>query len=341
MQAFIKLKESLQHHDRNKSEEFRKWLANSGWISEHPVRQLFLYNIRGSYNALEDVIDSSLPLSAAQKRQFLEQNGVLLSPHYSLSDENIARVHSEKYISRMVSLAANREYLDEETPITNDILNAAKNGVNTSIAATRALNESPIALSLVGTPGHHASYSRAYGGFCYYNNASALAFYFASKRKKVSILDLDSHFSNGTASITRRFRKWNLFDLHEQVWASPFSEGQSMGDTDSKYVKNYSLNIGANNPLYLYKFDKCMERLGKDSPDILVVSLGVDSHIEDPFGLLALDDGTFAYIGSKIGEWILSKKGKAIFLTEGGYSQKSPYLIALTLSEANKKLYKK
>ena len=73
---------------------------------------------------------------------------------------------------------------------------------------------------------------------------------------------------------------------------------------------------------------------------VLIVSLGVDAHINDPFGLLALDTETYVEIGKELGSLLDSSNLKCIFLTEGGYGKLSPYLFALTVSEANRNLYK-
>jgi len=204
-------------------------------------------------------------------------------------------------------------------------------------ASLNLLDKSRIVISVTGTPGHHASFNRNYGGLCYYNNAATLACRLTAKRINTAVLDLDSHFGNGTADIAN-LHKLPVIDLHEQTWASPFSEGGNPIQTN--YTFSHPLAIASNRDLYLISLRKAIKRIRQLDLSVLIVSLGVDAHINDPFGLLALDTETYVEIGKELGSLLDSSNLKCIFLTEGGYGKLSPYLFALTVSEANKNLYK-
>jgi len=337
---FMKLKQELNESKNPGKIKKLCSMLESEWVSDnYNEKSLMLNGVHAFYNVLEDVIDDSLPLNTRNKRMFLERIGMLVLGVYSKED-NLSLGHSADYIKDLEKRAESKESFDEETPLNKDILKAARNGVNTAISALRDLNNSRMTLAITGTPGHHCAYDKNYGGLCYYNNAAITANYLNHMGIRTAILDVDSHFANGTANIAEKSRKWSLVDLHEQVWASPFSEGDSTGEKSDRFCKNYSLNIGANTQIYTPKLKQAMEQIYFERPKVLITCLGVDSHVKDPFGLLALDTEAFKQIGSEIGEFLMQTNSKCIFLTEGGYGKMSPYLIASTISEANKKIYK-
>jgi acetoin utilization deacetylase AcuC-like enzyme len=337
----LEYKESRNISKKEEAETIYKKLLTQNWISTEAPKEQFLNGIIVVSNSLEDIVDSHLPINTTQKRQFFEDYGISVKSIHSKEESGLLLAHSDKYISIMKKRSEQKDSFDEETPLNNKILSAAINGTNTALAAIKGLDEADIVLAITGTPGHHAAYDKNHGGLCYFNNAAIVATTLANKGIKTTVLDIDTHFGNGTANIANKIKKWEHLDIHEQMWASPFSEGDSNGDNNTKYSKNYSLPIAANDHIYQQQFMKVMNRIYATNPEVLVVSLGVDAHVNDPFGLLAINKLTYRFIGSQIGEYLRQTNSKAVFITEGGYSDTSPSIIADTLSEVNRKVYKK
>ena len=335
LEKVIDLKEKLSSTTTIPSEY--EELKTLRWIEDSTKYPLSLDGVLGNFNVLEDIVDNSLPIDSKSKRKFLQDQGAKLSPHFSGDLIHLPFAHSQSYLDELELLALECKPLDEETPLNLDILNAAKNGVSTALSSLNLLDKSRIVISVTGTPGHHASFNRNYGGLCYYNNAATLACRLTAKRINTAVLDLDSHFGNGTADIAN-LHKLPVIDLHEQTWASPFSEGGNPIQTN--YTFSHPLAIASNRDLYLISLRKAIKRIRQLDLSVLIVSLGVDAHINDPFGLLALDTETYVEIGKELGSLLDSSNLKCIFLTEGGYGKLSPYLFALTVSEANRNLYK-
>lgn len=171
--------------------------------------------------------------------------------------------------------------------------------------------------SLCRPPGHHAMADR-FGGYCYLNNAAISAQAFVDQGARPAILDLDFHHGNGTQSI--------FYDRNDVLYASlhadpssdyPYFFGRA-DETGSAAGEGYNLNLplpaGTDWSTYGEALDTAVVAITGFSPDVLVVSLGVDTALEDPdsFRLIADDY-------SRIGATVSSLGLPTLFIMEGGY----------------------
>jgi acetoin utilization deacetylase AcuC-like enzyme len=166
-------------------------------------------------------------------------------------------------------------------------------------AAEQALCGEP-AFALIRPPGHHASANRAWG-LCFFNNM-AIAVQriranarFRSIAKRILIIDIDLHFGDGTVSIFR-------------------------GDENVKIINPWSvdgnfeyLNMDAGG--YIRQIEDAFKSFDYE---IVGISAGFDTYIEDWGGLLTNDD--FFRIGRVIRNSAEKYcKGRRFSILEGGY----------------------
>lgn len=177
--------------------------------------------------------------------------------------------------------------------------------------------------SICRPPGHHASQDMA-GGYCYLNNAAIAAQAHRNKgAKRVAILDIDYHHGNGTQAI--------FYDRADVFFASlhcrpedeyPFLMGY---DTETGFGpgKGYNLNLPMPRGTDFRAWSKALEialhRTRNYAPDVLVVSLGVDSFAGDPVGGFELHSPDYIEIGRQIRALDLSTQ----FIMEGGYAMEA------------------
>lgn len=159
-------------------------------------------------------------------------------------------------------------------------------------AAELALKGEP-AFALIRPPGHHASANRAWG-MCFFNNMAIAVQKIRPQAKRVLIIDIDLHFGDGTVSI---FRGDNNVKI-----VNPGSV-----DLDFSYL---SLDSSA----YIQQVEDAFS--GFDY-DIVGVSAGFDTYIEDWGGLLSTED--YEEIGHVIREGSMKCQGKRFAVLEGGY----------------------
>ena len=159
-------------------------------------------------------------------------------------------------------------------------------------AAELALSVEP-AFALVRPPGHHAAANRAWG-MCYFNNMAIAVQRIRPRAKRVLIIDIDLHFGDGTVSIFR-------------------------GDTNVKIVNPWSVDenfeyLNMNESRYLSQVEEAFQ--GFDY-DIVGVSAGFDTYLEDWGGLLKKED--YRKIGKAIRAGAERCEGRRFAMLEGGY----------------------
>jgi acetoin utilization deacetylase AcuC-like enzyme len=185
-------------------------------------------------------------------------------------------------------------------------------------AADDLLAGAGAAYALCRPPGHHAMSGR-YGGFCYFNNAALAARRLEVRGRRVAVLDLDVHHGNGTQDIFWDDPQVFSASLHmDPAIEYPYHWGfeDEVGGTDAEGTNlNVVLPPGCVEHRYLTGLEVALAQIGHFGADTLVVSLGVDTHRDDPLGRFALTTTSYALIGDQIAQLGLP----TAFVQEGGY----------------------
>lgn len=205
------------------------------------------------------------------------------------------------------------------TPLVEGTYAAARASVDVALtAADLVAAGAPRAYGLCRPPGHHAA-TAAYGGFCFFNNAAVVARRAASAGAKVTVLDVDYHHGNGTQQVFYGDGGVQFVSLHGDParaypWFTGFADetgaGAGLGST-----LNLPLAAGTDDDGYAAALGTALERIDAFVPDLLVVSLGVDTFWNDPISDLALTADGYERHGRLVGELGLP----TVVLQEGGY----------------------
>ena len=209
--------------------------------------------------------------------------------------------------------------MDTFTPLTHNVWRSAYSAANTALTAAELLIEgSRYAYALVRPPGHHAE-RRAYGGFCYLNNA-AIAAQRLSKLGKVAILDIDYHGGNGTQDIFYQRADVYTLSIHGSPYLSyPHFAGfeDERGEGPGKgFNRNYPMRRGANDERYLEVLEEALAIIRRFKPKWFVLSLGYDLMKGDPTGSFLVSVKGMREIGRRLGNLRLP----TLVVQEGGYS---------------------
>ncbi|TPX58068.1 hypothetical protein PhCBS80983_g03378 [Powellomyces hirtus] len=174
--------------------------------------------------------------------------------------------------------------------------------------------------SLCRPPGHHA-HSDICGGYCFFNNAAIATRYLSEKLKvgKVAIIDIDYHHGNGTQDIFYSESNPLYVSLHAALdypyyWGSEVEVGENEGEG---FNVNVPLKLGTRDEEYVAALKEVLDtRVAPYNPDCVVVSLGVDTFVNDPIGAFFLTTPVYTEIGRLLG----SLQRPTLFVMEGGYA---------------------
>jgi len=176
------------------------------------------------------------------------------------------------------------------------------------------------AFALCRPPGHHAG-AGFMGGYCYINNAASAAQWFRDQGAgRVSILDVDYHHGNGTQEIFYARGDAQVLNLHADPMVEyPFFLGHAdergVGPGDG-FNHNYPMPFGTAWEKWNEALENACGKVSAYAPDVLVVSLGVDTFEKDPISRFKLTTADYPKIGRRIAGLGLP----TLFVMEGGYA---------------------
>ena len=207
----------------------------------------------------------------------------------------------------------------QDAPLMQATYRAAREAVDAALTGADLVREgAPDVLALCRPPGHHAEHDRM-GGFCYFNNAVAAA-HLLSSDGRVAILDVDYHHGNGSQHLTYTRDDILYVSRHaDPRFAYPGFSGHA-GERGRGAGLGFNLNL----PLpphmgidaYLEELDRGCEAIAEFDPRTLVVSLGFDTHREDPISILGLWSEDFGRVAARIA----SLGTPRLHVLEGGYA---------------------
>lgn len=151
----------------------------------------------------------------------------------------------------------------------------------TVLAARLALQEG---LAGNGAGGTHHAFAGYGSGFCIFNDLATAARVLLAEGlvRRVLIVDLDVHQGDGTAAI---------FQDEPQVFTFSMHCGINFPGTKQRSDLDVALDQGLEDEDYLRTLDRYLpDLLSQFQPDLVLYDAGVDPHVEDLLGKLALTD---------------------------------------------------
>lgn len=207
------------------------------------------------------------------------------------------------------------------TPVTEGTYDAARSSVDVALtAADLVLGGEYVAYGLCRPPGHHASRS-VYGGYCFFNNAAITAQHLRDAGlSRVAVLDVDYHHGNGTQQIFYDRDDVVFVSLHgDPERAYPYLTGHR-DETGTGRGAGATLNLplaaGCDDDAYVSALSSALEAIDAAAVDAVVVSLGLDTFVEDPISDLALTADGLERCGALVAEMGCP----TVVLQEGGYA---------------------
>jgi acetoin utilization deacetylase AcuC-like enzyme len=214
--------------------------------------------------------------------------------------------------------------MDSGTPLTAGSWTAAYWGAQASLTALDLVRAGePCAYALTRPPGHHAG-ADFFGGYCFINNAAVSASAaLAAGATRVAILDVDYHHGNGTQAI--------FYDRSDVLYVSLHGDPRTeypffLGHADERgegagfgFNFNLPLPAGSSAVQWFEALREAIERIRAYAPQLVVVSLGVDTYALDPIASFQLQLGDFSSLGRELAQ----PRWPTLLLQEGGYAKEA------------------
>ena len=253
---------------------------------------------------------------------------VIRVPSREASEQEITAVHSELYLSQLRQHAISTDPFsyDKDTYLMEDTLYVAALAAGSCLALGDALMRRDIdtGLALIRPPGHHAG-SGGGGGFCVFNHAAILARYLQREHhlERILILDVDAHHGNGTQEIFWTDPGVLFVSIHEENLFPPKSgDAAEIGSAAGEgYTVNVPVKSGFGDLEYRYIVSTVIQDLiARYAPQIALISMGFDTHIDDPISNLALTTSWYRWFAATLG-WYAHTENIAgpLYILEGGY----------------------
>ena len=166
---------------------------------------------------------------------------------------------------------------------------------------------------------HHAGKDYA-GGFCYINDIAVAVADLVRKGQRVAYVDIDAHHGDGVQDAfyeTDRVLSISLHESGETLFPGTGSEVEIGTKEGTGYNVNIPLRAETDDEVYLFVFESLVPPLIESfKPDIVVASIGCDTHRDDPLAHLNLTSNGY----TKVLSIINNLSPKILALGAGGYN---------------------
>ena len=236
--------------------------------------------------------------------------------------EELARVHTERYLHELDQAAGRSGYFDADTYYSEASVEAARTASGAGLVLADALldGRAGFGVALLRPPGHHARPDGAMG-FCLLNNVAVAAAHARARGcERVAIVDFDVHHGNGTQEIFYADPSVLYVSLHQFPFYPGSGAAEETGRGDGRgYTVNVPLAAGAGDAAYGAAIERIVAPvLEAYQPGLLLFSAGFDAHQRDPLAQMEMSETGFKTLVRRTLAAVGPTVGVGLIL-EGGY----------------------
>ncbi len=249
-------------------------------------------------------------------------------PSRLATDDELALVHTRPYLALVdKEVAEKRHHLSTgDTGICPESAEVARLAAGSVLSAVDALFARFVqnAFCVVRPPGHHASAAKGMG-FCLFNNIAVAARYACHKHsaERVLIVDWDVHHGNGTQDIFYDDGQVLFFSTHQSPWyPGTGAKNETGAGKGAGKIINCPFPAGSGRTEIADAFrHHLLPAAAAFKPDLVLISAGFDSRINDPLGHFLVTDADFKELTGMLLDFAAKHcNGRVVSVLEGGYN---------------------
>lgn len=230
-----------------------------------------------------------------------------------VSRDTVGAVHEEPYVAQLFALAV-EPAIERRIgfPVTERVLNRALHASGGTLGAARLALEFGAASNTAG--GSHHAHPGFGSGYCVLNDVGIASRQLLAEEcvERILVVDLDVHQGDGTAVMFEREPRVFTFSMHCEA---NFPVRKARSDLD------VGLAVGTGDEEYLALLSRYLpELIDRHRPDLVFYNAGVDVHVDDRLGRLALTDDGLAERDRYVIETCMGEGLPLVTVMGGGYS---------------------
>lgn len=240
--------------------------------------------------------------------------------------EQLLRVHDNDYINKIFAAAPDDDQiinLDGDTGMNKHSLEAALYSAGAAAQAVDLVMTSAYkhVFCAIRPPGHHAGRAHS-AGFCLFNNVAVGAAHAMVQYglERILIVDFDVHHGDGTEAMFINDPRV-LFCSSFQHPFYPFTGA----DTRALNIRNLPMKAGTRSSEWRDQVrEQWFPSWAEFKPELIMISAGFDSHLEDDMGGFNLVEADYVWITRELCQ--VAKDyghGRVVSCLEGGYDLSS------------------
>ncbi len=231
----------------------------------------------------------------------------------------VATVHDADYVSRVASNTRTAEETRRiGLPDTPAVSRRAFLATAGTLLAARLSIEHGLACNMAG--GSHHAGPESGSGYCVFNDVAVAAAILLNegRAERILVVDLDVHQGDGTAQIFADDPRVFTLSLHAE---KNFPARKVASDLD------YPLPDNLKDAAYMEVLEDALQQASAVPADIIFYNAGVDPHVDDRLGRLALTSGGLRARDRRVLEWAAAQNTPCTCVLGGGYDR-DPYRLA-------------
>ncbi len=243
-----------------------------------------------------------------------------------ISKDILSLYHAQDYMDK-VEEVSKEGYGDigDEVPGFRGIYDVALLSMSATISAAEALikNRANVAINICG--GWHHAFEHKGRGFCIFNDIAIVANYLLQRKnvKRIMIIDYDAHHGDGTQRAFYDSSQVYAISFHQNpATLYPFKTGYEDETGVAKgegFNKNFPLSALCDDAEFISKFNQIPELIGKFSPEVVILQMGVDGSRECTISNMQLTKDAYDYASKLLMDLQKEHKFKILALGGGGF----------------------